>query len=182
MIFTPLSLSGAYLIDLEKREDERGFFARCFCEKEFAAHGLETHWVQMNTSLSVQKGTLRGLHFQRPPKAEVKVVRCLRGAILDVLVDLRQGSPTFGKWFGAELDMDNRRMLYVPKGFAHGFQTLQPNTELFYLHSECYSPEHEGRLRYDDPVVAIDWPLPVSELSLLDQNHSYVDQLSPIVL
>lgn len=170
MLFKPLPLAGAFLIDLERREDDRGFFARFYCENEFAAHGLETRWVQMNTSLSRQTGTIRGLHLQKPPKAEAKVVRCLRGAIWDVIVDLREGSPTFAKWYATELNEDNRSMLYIPKGCAHGFQTLQQNSELLYLHSEFYSPEYEGGLKFDDPDIAISWPLHVTELSARDQN------------
>ena len=182
MIFKPLALGGAFLIDLEKREDSRGFFSRYFCEKEYSAHGLETRWVQMNTSLTRQPGSVRGLHFQRPPKAEAKVVRCLTGAIWDVLVDLRMGSPSFGKWLGFELNDDNRTMLYIPKGFAHGFQTLKPDTELLYLHTESYSPEHEGGLKYDDPTVGVNWPLPVGDLSPRDLVHPNLHQLTPITL
>ena len=182
MIFKPLALGGAFLIDLEKREDSRGFFARYFCEKEYSSHGLETRWVQMNTSLTRQPGSLRGLHFQRPPMAEAKVVRCLSGAIWDVLVDLRMGSPSFGKWLGFELNDVNRTMLYIPKGFAHGFQTLKPDTELLYLHTESYSPEHEGGLKYDDPTVGVNWPLPVGDLSPRDLVHPNLHQLTPITL
>ena len=134
MKFISLTLAGAYLIDLEKREDNRGFFARCFCEKEFSTQGLEIRWVQMNTSLTRQSGSIRGLHFQYPPKAELKLVRCLQGAIWDVIVDIRLNSPTFGHWYGAELNERNRRMLYVPKGFAHGFQTLGSDVEMLYFH------------------------------------------------
>ncbi|PAY16608.1 dTDP-4-dehydrorhamnose 3,5-epimerase [Rhodopirellula sp. SM50] len=158
MIFTPLFLDGAFLLDLEKREDNRGFFARYFCEREFADHGLNGRWVQMNVSLSLRRGTMRGLHFQRPPKAEVKVVRCLQGAIWDVVVDIRYQSPTYGEWFGTELTAENRRMMYVPQGFAHGFLTLQDNSEILYLVSETYSPEHEGTLIWNDKFHGIEWP------------------------
>jgi len=168
MKFTPLPLAGSFQIDLEKREDNRGFFARQFCQKEFIANGLNTEWVQMNISHSVQRGTLRGLHFQRPPKAEIKMLRCLKGCIFDVIVDLRQSSDTYGHWYGVELSDTNRRLLYIPQGFAHGFQTLSPNTELLYWHSEFYSPEHEGGVNLQCGKLNINWPLPVTEISNRD--------------
>ena len=171
MIFKPLALGGAFLIDLEKREDSRGFFSRYFCEKEYSSHGLETRWVQMNTSLTRQPGSLRGLHFQRPPKAEAKVVRCLSGAIWDVLVDLRMGSPSFGKWLGFELNDDNRTMLYIPKGFAHGFQTLTDDCEMLYFHTATYQAGAEGGLNALDFRLAIKWPLGVTILSDRDRSH-----------
>ena len=153
MIFTETPLPGAYLIDLEKRGDDRGFFARAFCEKEFAAHQLVTRFVQVNNSLSAQQGTLRGMHYQLAPKAETKLVRCIRGALYDLILDLRPGSPTFGQSFGAELTAENRRMMYVPKGFAHGFITLADDTEAFYFVDEFYAPEHERGVRWNDPQV-----------------------------
>ena len=170
MIFTETPLQGAYLIDLERREDERGFLSRSFCEREFLAHGLETRWVQMNTSFTHRRGTVRGMHFQRPPHAEVKVVRCVRGAVQDVVVDLRAGSATLGQWFGIELDAKNRRMLYIPTGLAHGFQTLCDDTELLYQHSAFYAPGGEGGLRYDDAQIGIAWPLPPIAVSNRDRN------------
>ena len=182
MNLSSLPLADAYLIDLEKREDNRGFFARYFCEKEFAAQGLESRWVQMNTSLTRQPSSIRGLHFQCSPKAELKLVRCLRGAIWDVIVDIRSNSPTFGQWYGTKLSDRNRSMLYVPKGFAHGFQTLEPNVEMLYFHSEFHSPEHEGGLRFDDPGLAIDWPLPVSNICQRDQRLPLLSELKPIEL
>lgn len=182
MIFTALPLAGAYRIDLETREDERGFFARLFCDREFAAHGLETRWVQMNNSQSRARHTLRGLHFQRPPQAEVKVVRCLHGAIWDVLVDLRAGSPTFGQWAGAELSADNRAMLYVPRGFAHGFLSLSDEAEILYLVSAHYSPAHEGALRWDDPQVAIAWPATPTAISDKDARAPLLRELAPLEL
>lgn len=182
MRFSPLPLSGAFRVELEPRGDKRGFFARLFCADEFAAHGLETGFVQCNTSLSEMAGTIRGMHFQRPPKAEAKLVRCLSGAIFDVIVDLRAGSPTFGRWHGERLDDENRSMLYVPKGFAHGFQTLTDGVEMFYFHSERYSASDEGGLRWDDPVVAIDWPLAVTEQSERDAKFPGLDKLEPIRL
>jgi dTDP-4-dehydrorhamnose 3,5-epimerase len=158
MLFNPTPLDGAYTIDLERKGDERGFFARVFCEKEFAAEGLETRFVQVNNSLSADKGTLRGMHYQLPPSQEVKVVRCIRGALWDAILDLRPDSPTFGRWFGAELSAENRRMMYVPRGFAHGFLTLEPDTEAFYLASEFYAPDRERGVRWNDPKFAVEWP------------------------
>jgi dTDP-4-dehydrorhamnose 3,5-epimerase len=170
MIFTETPLRGAYLIDLEKRGDERGFFARAFCAREFADRGLATAMVQANNSLSAQKGTLRGMHYQLAPKAETKLVRCLRGALYDVILDLRSGSPTFGQSFGAELTADNRRMMYVPKGFAHGFISLIDNTEVYYLVDEFYSPEHERGIRWNDRRFSIEWPLLPVVISEKDQR------------
>jgi len=158
VIFHPAPLPGVYTIDLEKRGDARGFFARYFCRKEFAAQGLETDFVQINDSLSAAAGTLRGMHYQLPPAGEVKLVRCIRGALYDVVVDLRPRSPTFLKSFGATLSAENRTMMYVPVGFAHGFLTLEPDTEAVYLVSDFYAPESERGLRYDDPRLEIVWP------------------------
>jgi len=169
MIFTPTPLAGAFLVELEKRGDERGFFARAFCEREFAAQGLPTHFVQVNDSHSAQRGTLRGMHYQLAPKAETKLVRCIRGALYDVILDLRQGSPSFGQSFGAELSAANRRMLVVPKGFAHGFITLADDTEAFYFVDEFYAPELERGVRWDDPRFAIRWPLAPAVLSDKDR-------------
>lgn len=169
MKFTPLALAGAHLIDLEKRGDDRGFFARFFCEKEFAQHGLITRFVQINNSLTSKKGTLRGMHYQLPPSAEVKVVRCLRGALYDVILDLRPHSATFGQWFGETLSAENRRMMYVPEGFAHGFLTLEPDTEALYLVSAPYAPDAERGIRYNDPKFGIQWPIPPAELSEKDK-------------
>jgi dTDP-4-dehydrorhamnose 3,5-epimerase len=143
MKFRQTPLEGAYLIELEKRGDDRGFFARFFCQNEFGAAGLETRFVQINNSLTANKGTLRGLHYQLPPAAEVKVVRAIKGALWDVIVDLRAGSPTYLKWFGAELNGNNRLMMYVPRGFGHGFVTLSDHVEALYLDSAFYSPEAE---------------------------------------
>ncbi len=175
MIFTETPLKGAFLIDLEKRGDERGFFARAFCAKEFAAHGLATHFVQVNNSLSATKGTLRGMHYQLAPKAETKLVRCIRGALFDVILDLRRGSPTFGRSFGAELTADNRRMMYVPKGFAHGFITLSDAAESFYLVDEFYAPEFERGVRWNDPKFNIQWPIQPVVISDKDRAHRDFD-------
>lgn len=181
MKYTETPLPGSYLIDLEPRTDERGFFARYFCEHEFRAKGLNTTWLQINNSLSVEAGTLRGLHFQRPPNAEVKMVRCVQGAIWDVIVDLRAGSINFGKWFGAELTAQNRTMMYVPKGFAHGFISLQPNSEIIYLVSEFYSPTEEDTLLWNDKEVGIAWPVQPLQISAKDAAAKSLSNISPIV-
>jgi dTDP-4-dehydrorhamnose 3,5-epimerase len=173
--FTETPLPGAYLIDLEKRGDERGFFARAFCVKEFGAVGLATQFVQVNNSLTAQKGTLRGMHYQLAPKAETKVVRCIRGSLYDLILDLRRDSPTFGKSFGAELSAENRRMLYVPKGFAHGFVSLVDDTEAFYFVDEFYAPDQERGVRWNDPRFKLEWPIPPAVLSDKDRSHRDFD-------
>jgi dTDP-4-dehydrorhamnose 3,5-epimerase len=177
MFFNPTPLLGAYLIDLDKKEDERGFFARTFCEHEFSEHNLVSRICQVNNSLSKRKGTLRGMHYQLAPKAETKIVRCTRGALYDVILDLRTDSPTFGKNFGAELTADNRRMMYVPKGFAHGFITLVDDTEALYLVDEFYSPENERGLRYDDPKFQLQWPAEPTVISERDKSHPSFDPI-----
>ena len=180
MKFTTLPLQGALRIDLEPRGDERGFFARLFCTAEFAALGLTTQWAQCNISFSAELGALRGLHFQRPPMAEVKIVRCLRGAVWDVIVDLREGSATFGQWHGEFLNEANRAMLYIPVGFAHGFQTLTAGVEMLYFHSTPYKADHEDGLRWDDPTVAVKWPHPVTVTSARDAALPALEKLEPI--
>jgi len=175
MIFQETELKGLFLIDLEKKGDDRGFFARAFCEKEFAAHGLVTRFVQVNNSLSAIKGTLRGLHYQLAPKAETKLIRCVRGALYDVVLDLRKDSPTFGRHFGAELSAENRRMMYVPKGFAHAFITTEPNTEALYFVDEFYSPDDERGVRWNDPKFNFRWPLEPVVLSDKDRNQRSFD-------
>lgn len=175
MLFQPLKLSGAYLIDLEKKGDDRGFFARVFCHKEFDHHKLETSFIQVNNSLSAKKGTLRGIHYQLHPKSEVKLVRCIQGSLFDIIVDLRIDSPTFGEWYGAELSAENRRMMYVPRGFGHAFITLEDNTEALYMVSEAYSPTHERGLRWNDPRFSIEWPIMPTVISDKDQNHPNFD-------
>jgi dTDP-4-dehydrorhamnose 3,5-epimerase len=175
MIFTETPIKGAFVIEMEKRGDDRGFFARAFCENEFKAHDLSYRFVQANNSLSAFKGTLRGMHYQLAPKAETKLVRCIRGAIFDVIIDLRQGSPTFGKSFGAELTAENRKTMYVPKGFAHGFVTLQDDTEVFYLVDEFYAPAFERCVRWNDPRFAISWPQAPAVLSEKDRNQKDFD-------
>lgn len=168
MKFLPTPLPGAFLVELERRGDERGFFARLFCEREFAQAGLVSHFVQANNALSKHKGTLRGMHYQLGAAAEVKLVRCMRGAFWDVILDLRPASPAFGKWFGAELNEDNRLMMYVPKGFAHGLITLHDDTEALYLVSDFYAPEQERGVRWDDPRFGIAWPVDHTEISPKD--------------
>lgn len=168
MIFRETGLRDARLIDLDRKGDERGFFARLFCEKEFGAAGLETDFVQINTSLSARAGTLRGMHYQLMPAAEAKVVRCIRGALWDCIIDLRPQSATYGKWFGATLSAENRTMMYVPRGFAHGFITLTDDVEAFYLVSAFYAPEQERGVRWDDPSFAIEWPRQPVEFSAKD--------------
>lgn len=175
MRFMETTLTDARLIELDKRGDARGFFARVFCEAEFAAAGLETRFVQANHSRSAQRGTLRGMHFQRAPHRETKVVRVVRGALLDVIIDLRADSPSYGRWEAFELTAENGRMLYVPAGFAHGFQTLADDTEVTYQVSAAYAPDAEGGVRWDDPAFGIDWPLPVSVISDKDAAWPDVD-------
>lgn len=160
MIFTETDLQGAYVVDLERREDERGFFARAWCRNEFVEAGLSPDLVQCNISYNRRRATVRGMHYQLPPHAEVKLVRCTRGAVYDVIVDLREGSPTYRRWLGVELSAANGRALYVPEGFAHGYQTLADETETFYQVSAFYTPGAERGLRWNDPAIGIRWPLP----------------------
>ncbi|GGE32073.1 dTDP-4-dehydrorhamnose 3,5-epimerase [Agaricicola taiwanensis] len=160
----------ARLIEPEPRGDSRGFFARIYCGDEFAAEGLETDFVQVNNSLSAQAGTLRGMHYQLPPAAEVKLVRCIRGSLWDCIVDLRPNSPTSGKWFAAELSAENRLMMYVPRGFAHGFITLTEDTEVIYMVSAAYAPQSERGLRWNDPAFGIEWPRQPMEISEKDAS------------
>jgi dTDP-4-dehydrorhamnose 3,5-epimerase len=173
--FEPTPLHGAYTIHLDRRGDSRGFFARGFCEREFAEAGLESRFVQMNNSLNATRGTLRGLHYQLPAAAEVKVVRCIRGALFDIIADIRPDSPTYRKSWGVELTADNRTMYYVPRGFAHGLITLTDDTELTYLVSAAYSPQHERGVRYNDPWLGIEWPLQPTEVSDKDRNWPLFD-------
>jgi dTDP-4-dehydrorhamnose 3,5-epimerase len=170
MRFEPTKLHGAWLIEAEPAHDQRGFFARTFCIREFEERGLTTRFVQNSTSHSDTRGTLRGMHFQRAPHGEVKVVSCLRGALWDVIIDLRPGSPTYRQWQGFELTEANQRQLYIPEGFAHGFQTLCDGTRASYLISAFYVPEAAAGVRYDDPAFAMEWPLPVSVISEKDRR------------
>lgn len=158
-------------MELETFTDERGWFARYYCKEEFREIGHSKEWVQMNHSFSSKQGTIRGMHFQKEPFGEIKLVRCIAGTVFDVIIDLRKNSPTFLHWFGTELSAQNKRSLYIPEGFAHGFQCLSERCELLYHHSEVYQPDAEAGIRYDDPVVSISWPLPVSVISERDISH-----------
>lgn len=170
MKFRPAPLKGAFVIEQEARQDSRGFFARAFCSQEFGQAGLETRFVQVNDALSRKRGTLRGMHYQIGAAAEVKMVRCIRGVLFDIILDLRPDSSTFGKSFGAELSAENRHMMYVPRGFAHGLITLSDDTEAFYLVSEYYSPQAERGVRWNDPRFNIAWPITPAEISEKDGN------------
>ncbi|HRO45086.1 dTDP-4-dehydrorhamnose 3,5-epimerase [Agriterribacter sp.] len=176
MIFSPTPLPDSYLIDLEPFTDERGWFARFYCKKEFQQIGHEKEWVQMNHSFTAQQATIRGMHFQVHPYAEIKLVRCIAGRIFDVIIDLRKASPTFLQWFGIELSAKNKKMLYIPGGFAHGFQSLTDNCELIYHHTEYFTPEAESGIRYNDPGINIQWPLPAGSISERDTGHPYIDK------
>jgi dTDP-4-dehydrorhamnose 3,5-epimerase len=168
VIFSETKLRGAFVIDLERREDERGFFARAFCQNEFEEHGLKPVIAQANIGFNRKRGCVRGMHFQYPPAAETKTVRCTRGAVLDIIVDLRPESPTFLEHVEVELTADNHRAIYIPERFAHGYQTLADETETSYQVGEFYTPGVEGGLRYDDPALGLSWPLPVSVISEKD--------------
>ncbi len=170
MLFQALKLSGAFLIKPEKQGDERGFFARSFCKKEFQAHQLVDEFVQCNISYNSKKGTLRGMHFQRPPYAETKLVRCTNGSIYDVIVDLRPDSASFQQWSAHELNAVNRHMLYIPAGFAHGFLSLEDDSEVFYQMSDYYAPQATGGFIWNDPTIAIDWPAEIIVISDNDQQ------------
>lgn len=171
MKFLETALKGAFIIEPDRLEDERGFFARVFCEREFAAHGLETRFVQCSISFSPRKGTLRGVHYQSPPHGEAKVVRCTSGAIHDVIVDLRRDSHTYGRWIGVELSAQNSRILYIPKGCAHGFQTLVDNSEVFYQMSAFFHAECAAGIRWNDPVFNVSWPGEVCVISERDKSY-----------
>src|SRR3954464_1265027 len=169
MIFIETELKGAFVLQIERREDERGFFGRAFCQHEFEAHGLKPIIAQVNVGSNRKKGTVRGMHFQYPPAAETKLVRCTRGAILDIIVDLRPESPTYLRHVAVELSEDNQRALYVPERFAHGYQALRDNTDTSYQVGEFYTPSAEGSLRYDDPRLGLRWPLPLTVISDKDR-------------
>ncbi len=175
MKFTETPLKGAYVIELEKREDERGFFARFFCAKEFEQYALKPNFVQVNNSFSVNKGTLRGMHYQLAPKQETKLLRCIQGSLYDVILDLRAESPTFGQSYGVELSAENRRMIYVPQGFAHGFYSLKDNTEALYLVSEYYDQALERGICWNDPAFKIKWPGEPAVVSQKDSQHPAFD-------
>ncbi len=176
MKFNALPLPGLYTIELNVLKDDRGGFARTFCKKEFEQIGHSKEFVQLNQSWNTKKGTVRGMHFQKPPFKEIKLIRCVKGAVLDVVLDIRKDSPTFLQHIAIELSEDNKTMIYVPEGFAHGFQTLADNSELIYHHTEYYVPDSEGGLRFDDPELNIKWQLPVTVISERDKNHPLIDK------
>lgn len=175
MIFTETRLKGAFVIDLERREDERGFFARSWCIEEFEKHGLNTKLVQCNISFNIKKGTLRGMHYQTEPFPEAKLARCTMGAIYDVIIDLRPDSSTFKQWVSVELSAENHRAFYIPEGFAHGFQTLEDNTEVFYQMSEFFHPECARGIRWDDPAFGVEWP--VENIIMSNSDSEYLNFL-----
>ena len=180
MDYKKLAIPDVVLLTPKIYGDERGFFSRFYCEDEFTQHGLNTTWTQMNLSFTHEIGSLRGLHFQRGIAAEVKLVRCLRGRVYDVIVDLREGSNSFGRHVAVELAAERRNSIYIPKGFAHGFQTLEDEVELQYFHSERYAPGHEGGINVMDRDLAINWPLPPAQLSARDQNLPNLNEVTPL--
>ena len=171
MIFRDTPLPGAYVLEPERIEDQRGFFARIWCKNELRARGLSCELAQSNVGFSRRRGTLRGLHFQRPPHAEVKIVRCTRGSVFDVIVDLRAGSSTQGRWEAVEITMENRRLVYVPAGFAHGFLTLCDSTEVAYQMTGNYAPAHARGIRWDDPSIGVTWPMAPTVISTRDRSY-----------
>jgi dTDP-4-dehydrorhamnose 3,5-epimerase len=173
MKFIKTKLGGAFIIEPEVIKDERGFFARTWCRRESKAFDLDADWVQCNVSFNRLSGTLRGMHYQAPPWEEIKLVRCTRGAIYDVIIDLRSDSKTLSQWVGAELTAENHHMMYVPKGFAHGFLTLADESEVFYQMSQFYSPEHAHGVRWNDPAFGIEWPIDVKVIT--DRDRAYPD-------
>jgi len=175
MIFNPTPLNGAFVIDLEPIRDERGFFSRTFCKREFQSIDHSKEFVQFNHSSSGARGTLRGMHFQVAPRAEIKLIRCIRGKVYDVVIDIRKGSPTFLEHFGVILSEENMKMIYVPEGFAHGFQTMEDHTQLLYHHTAYYVPEHERGLHHADPALGIKWPKTPVQLSARDEQHPFID-------
>ena len=177
VIFTETSLKGAFIIDIDRRKDERGFFARSFCQNEFREHGLKPIIAQSNIASNLKQGTLRGMHFQYPPAAETKLVRCTRGAIFDIIVDLRPESDTYLQHVALELTEDNVRAIYVPERFAHGYQALRDKTDTSYQVGEFYTPSADGGLKYDDPRLNLKWPMPVSVISQKDQNFRLLDEI-----
>ncbi len=176
VIFTALPLSGAYAVDMQPHADERGFFARAYCTEEFAAKGLGPELRQCSVSYNARKGTLRGLHYQSAPHAEHKLVRCTAGAIFDVIVDIRRSSATYRRWYGEELTADNRRALFIPPGFAHGFVSLADNTEVYYMISVAHAPQFSRGLRWDDAAFAIEWPVPPTVISARDAAYPLLDR------
>jgi dTDP-4-dehydrorhamnose 3,5-epimerase len=176
MKFEEIKLGGSYLVDVLASADERGWFARTFCKDEFNKIGFNGDWVQLNHSFTNEKNTIRGLHYQLPPFAEIKLVKCIAGIVFDVIVDIRKNSPTFLKWFGTELSAENKKMIYIPEGFAHGFQSLTDNCELIYHHSQFYKQGFEEGIKYDDPMIDIQWPNAVTNISKRDEEHPYLSE------
>jgi dTDP-4-dehydrorhamnose 3,5-epimerase len=174
MVFTETPLKGSYSIELNPLKDNRGYFERLFCKKELSTIGFTKEIVQTNHSYTFKKGTFRGLHFQCPPYTETKIIKCIKGSIYDIAIDIRKGSPTFLHWCGVELTENNNKMLFLPEGYAHGFQTLQDNTELLYFHSEYYNPESEGGLNYKDPILKLVLPFEITDISERDNKHSFL--------
>lgn len=171
MIFTPTHLAGSYVISPKVLGDTRGWLMRTFCKKDFETIGHHQEWVQLNHSFTAKAGTIRGMHFQLAPHSEIKLVRCIAGRVWDVMVDLRKTQPTYLQWFATEISAENKKMMYIPEGFAHGFQALSNNAELVYCHSAFYNPTQESGLLYNDPKLNIEWPLPPIEISIRDQGH-----------
>ena len=175
MIFKETSLKGSYVLALEPIEDERGWFARTYCKNEFLAIGHTKEWVQMNHSFTKQKGTIRGMHYQRAPFSEIKLVRCIAGSVYDVIIDLRTDSDSYLQYFGIELSASNHKMIYIPEGFAHGFQALSNDVELIYHHSQFYLPGVEAAVKYNEPAIKINWPLELSSISERDNSYPFID-------
>lgn len=182
MNFLETPLRGAYMVETRPFVDDRGLFARTFCKNEFKQIGHSKEFVQFNHSVTALKGTIRGMHFQTPPYSEIKLIRCIRGKVYDVIVDIREGSPTFLKYFGTELSEENMLSLYIPEGFAHGFQTLEDNSQLVYHHTSYYEPGHEGGIRYSDPLIGIKWPLDVNRISEKDNHYALLNNFNGIKL
>lgn len=175
MIFTITTLPGSFVVELNATEDSRGWFARTYCKKEFTQKGLHQEWVQMNHSFTAIKGTIRGMHFQRPPFKEIKMIRCIAGQVYDVIVDLRKDSATYLQWYGTELSAINKKMMYIPEGFAHGFQALTNDAELIYHHSQFYTPAAEAGIMFNDIKIGIQWPIPITGISERDRMHPLID-------
>lgn len=176
MKFIETDIKDLFIIEPEPFEDDRGKFYRIFCLNELKEIGHTKKIVQANQSLSKQKGTIRGMHFQYPPKVEIKIVKCINGSVFDVTIDLRKKSPTFLQWYGVILSAENMKIMYIPEGFAHGFQTLENNSELLYFHTEFYSPEYEAGIRYNDPAINIKWPLEITNISKRDREHELINE------
>ena len=174
MIFTETPLAGAFVVEPEPYRDDRGLFARTFCKNEFSKLNHTKEFVQFNHSQTLKKGTIRGMHYQLPPYSEIKLIRCIRGRVFDVIIDLRKDSPTFLKYHAVELSEQNMLSYYIPEGFAHGFQTLEDDSQLIYHHTAFYVPGHEAGIRYNDPLIGIDWPLPVTVITDKDRNHEFL--------